>query len=298
MKIGVLGMIVSDLANVDIRLVRRIGEMGFHGTGAHLTVTADQIPLARALEVKQMLDDQGIEFVQLWGPYPCIICPDEGVRREGIAKAQEVVKLAAKMGAHGAGIRPTSLNPHNEWGAHPANYTPATQDVLVQSLRQIAQTAADEGIDIVLECHTTTTLNTPKNVRHIIERTESPHVKTNLDPVNFVGDLQTAFNTTALVEELFAELRPYIATAHIKDLYLEERFVVHISEAVPGTGIMDIDTTLLKFQELMPQGYVFVEHLPVGLIAMAKQNLTAKIKALGIPIGGSAGGAYHLPPEK
>ena len=34
-----------------------------------------------------------------------------------------------------------------------------------------------------------------------------------------------------------------------------------------------------------PDGYVVIEHLPLNLIPMAMQNLTTKIRALGIPLG-------------
>jgi len=155
----------------------------------------------------------------------------------------------------------------------------------VQSLKEILRVAEDIGVDIVLETHVTTTLNTPETIKRVIERTGSKHLKLNLDPCNFVGDLQTAFNPAPMLNHLFDVLSPYIATVHLKDFYLEDRFVVHISETVIGTGIMDFDTILKRVHQDAPDKYVVIEHLPIGLIGLAKQNLTAKIKALGLPLG-------------
>ncbi len=285
MKIGVLGLIVSDLADVNYDKIRFAAELGFHGLGAHLTVPATGIPPARAATAASAIADQGLDFLQLWGVYPCIISPDEQLRREGVSQAQDIVKLAARMSVPMAGIRPTSLNPRWEWAPHPDNHKPETEDRLVQSLREILATADDHNVGIVLEMHQTTTLNTPQTIKRVIERTESNRVKVNLDSVNFITGLHTAFNPAPVIDELFDVLGPYVDTVHVKDFYLEDRFVVHISETVVGTGMMDLDTVLRRTHQLDPHGYLIVEHLPVSLIALAKQNLTQKIRNLGLPIG-------------
>ena len=90
MKIGVLGLIMSDLTNVDYNLIRKAVDLGFHGVGAHLTVPANTVSNKTAATVKAVIADQGIEFLQLWGPYPCIISPDESVRQAGVAQGQHL----------------------------------------------------------------------------------------------------------------------------------------------------------------------------------------------------------------
>lgn len=285
MKIGLLGLIASDLTDVNYAKIRWAAELGFHGVGAHLTVPADTISDETAHAAKTAFADQNMPFLQLWGPYPCIISPDESVRHAGVQGARGLVKLAAKMGVPESGVRPTSLNPRGDWLPHADNYKPETEDRLVQSLVEILQTAEDYGIDVVLETHVTTTLNTAQRIRRVIERTGSKRLKLNLDPCNFVGDLQTAFNPAPMINELFDVLGPYIATVHLKDFDIEDHFVVHISEAIIGTGYMDFDTILKRVHEVKPDGYVVIEHLPLSQIPMAKRNLTQKILDLGLPLG-------------
>jgi sugar phosphate isomerase/epimerase len=70
----------------------------------------------------------------------------------------------------------------------------------------------------------------------------------------------------------------------VKDFYLEDRFIVHISETIPGTGMMDLDTVLRRTAALGPDAYAIVEHLPRPQIALAKRNLTERAKALGIAL--------------
>ena len=285
MKIGLLGLVWSDWTDVDYNKIRFAVELGFHGVGAHLTVPASTITDELAAHVKSVYDAQNVPLLQLWGPYPCIISPDESIRSSGIEGARDLIKLAAKMGVKESGVRPTSLNPRGDWWPHPDNYKPETEDRLVKSLVEILQTAEDYDIDVVLETHTTTTLNTAQTIRRVIERTGSKRLKVNLDPCNFVADLQIACNPKPMINEIFDVLGEFIATIHVKDYYMEDRFTVHIAETVIGTGMMDFDTVLKRVHQVKPDGYVVIEHLPIGLIPLAKRNLTEKIKSLGLPLG-------------
>jgi sugar phosphate isomerase/epimerase len=284
-KIGLLGLISSDLTDVNYDKMRWAVDLGFHGVGAHLSVPASTIPAEVAASARAAFDSVNLPFLQLWGPYPCILSPDEDVRRSGVEGARAIARLAAQMGVPESGVRPTSLNPRGEWFPHPDNYKPETEDRLVRSLCEILETAEQHDITIVLETHVTTTLNTPETIRRVIERTGSQRLKLNLDICNFVGDLGTAFNQPAFFQRLFDVLTPYIATIHLKDFLLEDRFVVHISETVIGTGLMEWDTLLPLIHQHKPDAYVVIEHLPISLIPLAKRNLTDKIKALGLPLG-------------
>src|SRR5260370_38039401 len=120
-------------------------------------------------------------FRQLWGRSPCIISPDESIRRGGVAGAAALVNRAAKMGVPESGVRPTSLNPRGDYAPHADNYKPETEDRLVKSLQEILSVADDHGIDIVLETHVTTTLNSAQSIKRVIERTGSQRLNVNLD---------------------------------------------------------------------------------------------------------------------
>ncbi len=285
MRIGALGYVVGDLGDVDYNKVRWAAELGFHGLGAHLTVPAETISDRTIANAKAAMADQGMAFLQVWPQYPCIITPDESVRRAGVAQARESVKLAAKLGVPGSGVRPTSLNPRGDWWPHPDNFKPETEDRFIRSMREILETADDCGVNLILEMHQTTLLRDAATVHRIVERLASPRVKVNIDPVNFVCDLATALDPKPMVEALFDLLAPYVDTVHVKDFYLEDRFVLHIAETVIGTGLMDLDTVLRRAYQAAPEGFVIVEHLPIHLIPLAKRNLTEKVKALGIPLG-------------
>jgi sugar phosphate isomerase/epimerase len=283
MRFGLLGLIMSDWSDVTYELVAMARELGFRGLGAHLTVPASRITDETAARVRKAVDDNGLEFFQVWGPYPSIVSRDEEVRKRGVEGARDVARLAAKMGVPASGVRPTSHNPRGDWWPHPDNHTQETEDTVVRSLSEILDVAVPLGITIVLEKHHISPFDSAERVRRVIERTDPTHVKVNIDPANFVDGIHTAFDSKPMIDHLFDVLGEYCATTHVKDVYLEDRFVVHVAEAVPGTGIMDLDTVLLRTAAL-PDGWAIVEHLPVSQIAQAKRHLTERAKALGIDI--------------
>jgi sugar phosphate isomerase/epimerase len=196
-----------------------------------------------------------------------------------------MVKLAAKVGSKESLVRATSMSPLGDYAPHPDNYKPETEDRLVKSLKEILQTAEDYGVDVVMETHILTTLSTPEVIKRIIDRSESKRLKLNLDPCNFVGDVQTAYNPTPMINHIYDVLGPYIATVHCKDYYMENRLTMHVAETIIGTGMMDFDTILTRLQQIQPNGYAMIEHLPISLVPIAKRNLTQKIKDLGLPLG-------------
>lgn len=284
MRFGVLGVIDSDWADVTYESIAFARELGFTGIGAHLRVPASAITDDVAENVRACINGNNMEFIQLWGPYPRIITADEDVRRSGVAAASDIVRLASRLGVPAAGIRPTSHNPRGDWWPHPENHSQASEDRLVRSISEILEVAVPAGVKIVLEAHATSTLDTPTRVRRVIERTDPANVTINIDLVNFVRDLPTAFDSTTMIDEYFDVCGAFCGTVQIKDYYLEDRLVVHIAETIPGTGMLDLDTTLRRTAALGPDMYAVVEHLPLSQIGLAKRNLTDRAAALGIDV--------------
>ena len=284
MRLGVVGLIPSDFASFDDVQARHIRSMGFTGVAAHVSGDPFAARESGLRHLRAVLDANGLRLVQFWGWYPSLVTEDAAVRRQGIDAAREIVRLGAFMGADMVGIRPTSMSPNGAWSPDAANYLPATEDRLVDSLRAIAAACADHGLPMALECHVTTTLSSAEIVRRVIRRTGSPWIKVNLDPVNFVCSIPLAYHNTALLNDLFDELGEYIAAAHIKDVKVDDNHVVHISETPPGTGLLDFDTLFRRYEALLPDGYALIEHLPPEQIPAAATFVQQKLRDLQIPV--------------
>jgi len=94
-----------------------------------------------------------------------------------------------------------------------------------------------------------------------------------MDPVNFVGSVPQAFSTTELIDYLFDVLGCYTICGHAKDLFLQDRLVLHVEETVIGQGIVDNARYLQRFEEACPGGFVQIEHLPDDQIPAARKAL-------------------------
>lgn len=286
MRIGVAGAIVPrDLKQLDDRRVARLAELGLTGVGTHFRGDPATMPREDLRRAHDLLAAHGIAIVQSWGWHQPLVSDDEGTRKAGARTLGHAVRVARDLGAGMVLSGPGSRNPRGPWHPHPENHSQGAEDALVRSLTEAAQACEEYGVPIALECHVTSTLDSVARVRRVLDRVGSPWIKVSLDPVNFIPDFATLWDTTPLLHDLFDTLGPDIAAAHIKDAYAEDRLIVHISETVPGDGHLDFDTFFRRFEELMPGGYGLVEHLPDSLVPQAVAYVRQKLTELGLPIG-------------
>jgi sugar phosphate isomerase/epimerase len=287
MRIGVAeGPMPYGLDEVDERLGAKLADLGFTGVFAHLGYGSNLEPgsldLERCRRARDVLAAHGVRIVQSWGWNANLVHPDPDERRRQVARLGDALRVAQALGADGVTLGCGSHNPRGGYWPHRRNHTREAQERLVSSLRESAALADGLGMVIALECHVLTTLDAPERVEQILEAVDSPTVRVNLDPVNFVGDLATLWNSAALVDRVFDHLGAYAVSGHVKDVYAEDRLVLHLSETLPGDGEFDLRRYLERFEELLPDGYLFVEHLPEELVPQAKQKLDRLLVGLGI----------------
>jgi sugar phosphate isomerase/epimerase len=188
------------------------------------------------------------------------LSPDESERKKAILYCQQQLDLAEQIGARCcvniAGSR------GRRWdGPDPANLTPDTMALIVDSVREI--------IDAVRPAHTFYTLETmpwmyPDSadaylalIRSIGRRQFAVH----LDPVNLVCSPVLYFQNAALLRECFEKLGRYIRSCHAKDIHLADDLTVHLSEVIPGRGRLDYRVFLQELNRLDADTPLMIEHL-------------------------------------
>ena len=202
--------------------------------------------------------------------HPDLIDPDLNRRSEGIRAMQHMCKVTKWLSAGNLYVRPGSVNPRGSWFAHPDNFRPETFETLIDSLKQVCSAAESEGVVLAVEGHVLSILNTPERIKELIEAVGSPTLRFNQDPVNFIGNLKDAFDTTSVIKHLFDVLGPYTVCGHAKDFVIQDKLVLHIEEGVIGEGLLDQATYLRLFEKYCPGGYVQIEHLPAEKIPQAR----------------------------
>ena len=69
------------------------------------------------------------------------------------------------------------------------------------------------------------------------------------------------YNNTALLNECFDKLGPYIASCHAKDLTWDVEMNVHFREVCLGTGSLDYPTYLKRLAALPGEVPLMIEHM-------------------------------------
>jgi sugar phosphate isomerase/epimerase len=281
MRAGVVGLLPRHPREVSPEHVRVLRGLGFSGASIGLGVPGE-VPQQDLVQAREVLAAGGIRVAQASASYPPLVHPDEGQRREAIELVRRACAEARALDAVYLLVRSGSVNPGGNYYPHRENHTPATTERLIDSLRRVSATAEGEGVTLGLECHVITTLESPQKVRQIIDAVGSPALRYNADPVNFVSSFADAYDTPAVLRRVFEHLGDYVVSAHVKDVRLGDRLVVHIDECAPGEGIFDLATFMTLYEECRPDGYALIEHLPDAKIPAAKAALDAVLERAGI----------------
>ena len=249
---------------------------------AYCPVKSDDDAEIRAFAQAAERADIVIAEVGAFGNNP--ISPDDAIRRRGLATCQERLALAEEVGArccvNVAGSR------GERWaGPHDDNLTPATFDLIVESVRAI--------IDAVNPTRTYYTLETmpwiyPDSVESyaaLLRAVDRRQFGVHLDPVNLVNSPAVYYDTGAMIRDAFAKLGPHIRSCHAKDTILLDALTVRIAECRPGTGNLDYAVFLKELDRLDPDTPLVLEHLKVEAEYMkAAEHIRAVARRVGVKI--------------
>lgn len=286
MRLGIVGMLPGDFRTFGRSHFEAIRALGFTGAGFHLPgdlasdITKEDIERCRMLFI-----DYEIELVQMGIGYAeCLFHPDTEVRDRAVDKIVRTVPIGAELNAHYVLIRPGSMNPEGSWTPHRENLTTDAWSRFLDTLGRITPGLAEHDVTIVMETHLVSILKNPEACRQMVEMVGSTHLRLVLDYVNHFETLKQVFENRARLDHIFEEMGPCAPVMHVKDITLGKGLVLHIEEAAAGTGELDLEYCFQAWQNLYPEGYGLIEHLPPDLIPQAAENTRAIASAAGIPI--------------
>lgn len=281
MKLGVAGLMPPDLRQVDAAIASNIAAQGFTGVSC---VVGDpfQWQEASLVTIRKVLADAGVVVAQTNPRYEALVNPDDDLRERGIRALAYACRCARWLGCDNVYVRPGSLNPRGHWTPHRYNTHPRTIDRLIASLRAVVPAARDEGVTLAIEGHVVSPLETPERVRQVIEAVGSECLRFNMDPVNFVSTLADAYNCRPFLAQMFDVLGEYTVCAHVKDIDVGDRLVLHLNEAVPGEGLFDQTEFVRLFELWCPDRFALIEHLPDQQVPAAKAAMDRAAADAGI----------------
>jgi sugar phosphate isomerase/epimerase len=270
LRLGVAGgPVPRDPGQVSESLARQLAGLGVRVLTTHFQPDPEAVA-GHAARVRSVLAEHGLSIVQATGYNPQLTHPDGGVLGAELERLRAAFETARLLGAEmiisGCGSR----HPSHFYGPHPDNHTPETRERLIASLRRVVPWAQEAGVILALECHVTTALDTPEHIREVIQALDSPWIRANFDPVNLLGDFARVWHNAEAMRHMWQVLGAcYAGSAHIKDVRADPELVVHISEAPPGQGLLDLDSFFEVVTHLGEDTAVIVEHLPADQALLA-----------------------------
>ena len=284
MLLGVAGFVKGDWLNVTEDQVKMVSDNGF--VSALLTISDPSAEDDRDIEnIKSLYTAHGLNMPMTRGAYGGGLCSaDEDQRKWTVKFLEDTIRLSAKMTCPTTYFRPGSHNPNGAWLPHPENRSQATFDNLVASAQQACVVADSEGIKLVVEAGVVCPLYTPQRVRDFFDAVGMPALGFNVDPVNLVGSLEIAYDTTSLINECIDLMADEIVGCDAKDFTIVDALLPHFEEEVIGApnALLDNVTLLSRLQETAPDITVTVEHYPDEKIPAATAGIRKAAQIAGV----------------
>ncbi len=286
MRLGVVGMMPSDFRTINAEHLAGVRALGLSGVGFHAPGRKlFDVTSGECAQVRETFANAGMDLVQFGIGYSdCLFAPDSAARDEVVGVIGRGIEVAAELGAQVCLIRTGSLNPHGSYSPAAENHTQQSWQRLVETLRRIADKAEKVGQTVVIETHLLTILDSPEANRDAIAAVGSPRLRVVMDYVNHFPTVQHVFHSTDRLNHIFDLMGPIAGVAHCKDIRFGDGLVLHIDEAIPGEGLLDLPTALHRWQALDPDGYMLLEHLPNEQYPLAAANTQRIAAEAGVEI--------------
>ena len=286
MRLGVVGMLPEDFRAYTPAQLSAITALGFTGFGCHLDgALAVEITAADCVAFKAQYMAAGLELAQFSLTYTeCLFSADESVRDLVTKKIARGIAIASQLGAQALLIRPGSLNTAGPWTPDRENHRPESLERLIDTLRPIAAQAVATDVLLVMETHATSIMDSPEICRMVVEAVGAPKLRLTMDVVNHFQTLRQVYSSSDRIDHIFEIMGEIAPVAHIKDIVVQNKHVLHLDEAVPGEGELDIGRLLRRFQAIHPHGYGLIEHLPIDKVPRANTNVRRIAAECGVPI--------------
>ena len=284
MLLGVAGLVPGDWKSIDGAVLDNVAQHGFKTVQIRVD-DPQSIKDKDIVRLKSMFDSRGFPMPQTVGNYGGdLIAEDKDVRKNEIKFVKRMINVSSRLGSPNTYLRPGSLNPKGGWTPHSKNHSNEVWDRLVDSTKQICNVAENEGIMIAVEGGTVCPVDTPQKMKDLIDDVGSKNLGLNMDPVNFIGSLDIAYDTTSLINEFYTLIPDRILGAHAKDFTVIDSLLPHFEESIIGQpeSMLDNEALLLGLQKVNPKAHVLVEHLPDDKIPLAAAGIRDIAERIGI----------------
>jgi sugar phosphate isomerase/epimerase len=237
---------------------------------------------AQTEAVRREFEKEDIVIAEV-GIWRNMMSPDPKEREAVIQLAINKLGVAERVGARCCVNTAGSASKEHWAGPHPHDVTKAAFDELVQITRRIIDAVKPTRTAFTIEMMQWMLPDSPDGYLDLIKAVDRKAFGVHLDPTNLINCPRRYFDTGAVIRECIEKLGPHIRSAHAKDCYMEPKAIVHISEVMPGKGVLDYRTYLTLLAKLPQDVPLMIEHLKTPEeFAQAAAHIRGVAKECGV----------------
>ena len=234
-------------------LVARLKAIGVEGCG--MVPEGDYTPeQITALRSSFAAADLFLGEYTMYGAGWPLASESAAARRDGLAHIHRHLQHCADLDVHCLGLSVITDDPGDLWADE-------VWTRLVGGFAMLMPEAERLGVDITLHPGNRGPLDSPSQLRRLLDQVASPRLKVMLDPVNMTNH-RVVRNYTDFLNYCFDEVGDSIIGAHAKDVRFDDtHWVTKIDEMPPGTGLIDYEVYLQRLDALDADIIFTIEHL-------------------------------------
>lgn len=243
----------------------------FNFASAGLPPLPDAIPDETLEAVSAAKKRHGLEIAAVSATFN-MIHPDSRVVLSGLARLEALASRVRTIGCRLLTLCTGTLDPDDQWRAHPDNGSPKAWNALCASMEKALDIAGKHDVDLGIEPEPANVVASAARARALIDQMRSPRLKVVFDAANLfeaVGLDEQRRIVSAAADLLAGD----VAIAHAKDRRADGSF------AAAGTGVLDYRHYLGELRRIGFRGCVAAHGLRAeeapGVIAGLTRELAA-----------------------
>lgn len=186
---------------------------------------------------------------------------DAGTARKAIELSIARLDLAERIGARCCVNIAGSRHPAKWDGPHPDNYSAATFDLIVETVRRIVDAVKPKRTCYTLECMYWVPPDSAEAQARLLRAVDRPAFGVHFDPVNMINSAERFADTGRFIRDFVGRFGNLIRSCHAKDVAMSDEAIVHLTEVAPGLGGLDFRAYLDALATLDPDTPLMLEHL-------------------------------------
>ncbi|MBN2475639.1 MAG: sugar phosphate isomerase/epimerase [Pirellulales bacterium] len=186
---------------------------------------------------------------------------DAAKRAANLRTVTEGLALAEAIGARCCVDIAGSYDPKVWYGPHADNLSQGFFDASVENARKIIDAVKPKRAKFGFEMMGWSLPDSADSYLDMIKAVDRDAFAVHLDPCNLVNSPRRFYQNTALLNECFDKLGPWIVSCHAKDLAWEVEMNVHFREVRLGAGSLDYTTYLKRLAALPADVPLMIEHM-------------------------------------